>query len=168
MLFCRFLHTAPRCQPARRELTRGVTLAAAGEQNLNKRLEYLQQVLSPFVDRASAIMLSTNFKKECHDEAVRLELIDLLECFIGNFVGDSSKPCLIIPFLGAIQASSSSSAGCILQCLNPVIGRLPDLLSCYSNYSLLVELILEFLTESAKRTLWCLEEVCFVKKSKMG
>ncbi|CAB3362620.1 Hypothetical predicted protein [Cloeon dipterum] len=137
----RFLHNAPRCQPARRELTRGVTLAAAGEPNQTKRLEYLQQVLSPFVDRATEIMSSTNFKKECHEESVRLELIDLLECFTGS-----------------IQASSSSSAGCILQILNPVIGRLPELLSCYSNYSLLVELILEFLTESAKRTLWCLEE----------
>jgi len=41
----RFLHNAPRCQPARRELTRGVTLAAAGEPNHTKRLEYLQQVI---------------------------------------------------------------------------------------------------------------------------
>ncbi|XP_059487994.1 exportin-4-like [Neocloeon triangulifer] len=137
----RFLHIAPRCQPAKRELTRGVTLAAAGEPNQTKRLEYLQQILSPFVDRANEMMSSKNFKKGCHEEAVRLELIDLLECLIG-----------------AIQSSSSSSAGCILQILNPIIGRLPDLLSFYSNYSLLVELILEFLTESAKRTLWCLEE----------
>ncbi|KAF4517548.1 hypothetical protein B566_EDAN005112 [Ephemera danica] len=137
----RFLHTAAQCQAARRELAKGVILAATGHEHPDAKREFIKQVVQPFVDRFNAIISREDFKQACHEEQLRLEISDLLELFIG-----------------VSRGASASTAQPLFDTLRPVITQLAPLLSVYSNYSHLVELCLEFLSELTKRMLWFLDE----------
>ncbi|CAD1472640.1 unnamed protein product, partial [Heterotrigona itama] len=91
---------------------------------------YWTQTLQPLLDKFKQITSNDKFLQCYHQEEIKIQVIDVLECFIG-----------------VAQGARGSEIGLLYQYIQPVLRELPNLISLYHNYQDIVQLILELLFE---------------------
>ncbi|KAK6640921.1 hypothetical protein RUM44_012619 [Polyplax serrata] len=123
-------------QGVKRDVIRGLTLAGMALKDENHRREYIDQVLKPLQNRLLTIVRQENFSRISHEESVKVEILDILDCMIGASMG-----------------SNAQVRNLVFQCLSPMISELPTLMRVYHNYQQIVELILATLWECVKHFL---------------
>uniref|UniRef100_A0A146LH98 Exportin-4 n=1 Tax=Lygus hesperus TaxID=30085 RepID=A0A146LH98_LYGHE len=149
---------------AKRGLMKAFTLGGAGIENTSEREEYWLRIIKPAADKLLAIVGEGRFKSTYQEDAVRCAIVDVLESFVGVAQGSQ---VVTVHSLFALTA--------------PVLNECPQLIALYSNYQLIVELILElfldctrsficFLTTSESRRFYqhCLDIVQMYAKSNRG
>lgn len=68
----------------KRGVFKGLTLAGVALQDANSRNEYWLQILKPLQDRFKNIVCQENFNRVYHEENVKSEVLDILECLVGE------------------------------------------------------------------------------------
>ncbi|OAD58633.1 Exportin-4, partial [Eufriesea mexicana] len=105
-----------------------VQVAAATESNIDQT--YWTQTLQPLLDRFKQITSNEKFLQCYHQEEIKIQVMDILECFIG-----------------VAQGALGSKIESLYQYIEPVLREVPNLISVYHNYRDIVQLILELLFE---------------------
>ncbi|GLH05441.1 Exportin-4 [Gryllus bimaculatus] len=129
-------------QAAKRGLFKAFVLAGAAVEDAGNRSDYWVQVLKPLQERFKGIICKENFNRIFHEENVKLELIDILESFIG-----------------VAQGSQVTTVQSLFQFLHPMLCEFSTLVNVYHNYQQIVELILELYCECARGMLCYLTQV---------
>ncbi|XP_015117470.1 exportin-4 [Diachasma alloeum] len=127
-------------QTAKRGLMRAIVQAGAALQGDNNE-GYWSQTLQPLHDRFKQIVSNNNFSRSYHQEEVRVQIIDVLESFIG-----------------AAQGVQASTVKPVFHYVSPVLAELANALGLYHNYQEMVQLILEMFCECTRRMLCYLPE----------
>ncbi|KAG7189043.1 hypothetical protein KM043_008634 [Ampulex compressa] len=127
-------------QVVKRGLMRAIVQVEAAGKNSNNK-NYCWQALQSLQNRYRQITSNEYFLQSYQQEEIKVQIIDILESFIG-----------------VAQGTQGASAESIFQYTHPVLFELPNLLSLYHNYQQIVQLILELLCECAKHMLWYLPE----------
>lgn len=78
-------------QGVKRDVIRGLTLAGMALKDENHRREYIDQVLKPLQNRLLTIVRQENFSRISHEESVKVEILDILDCMIGKIFSLVSK-----------------------------------------------------------------------------
>lgn len=73
-------------QGVKRDVIKGLTLAGMALKDESSRKEYLDQVLKPFQNRLLTLVNQQNFSRMCHEESVKIEILDILDCMIGELI----------------------------------------------------------------------------------
>lgn len=128
-------------QVVRRGLFKGFVLAGAAVEEENGRTEYWKRILTPVQIQFKTILCQENFNRIYQEEAVKIQIIDILESFIGITFG-----------------AHISTVQNIFEFLSSILSELPILLNLYHNYQVIVQLILELFCECAKRLLFYLTQ----------
>ena len=71
---------------AKRGLMKALTLVASACEDQNARDQYWQNILHPLNNRFMSILQKPDFKKQYHEDKVRLSLTQCLESFIGECI----------------------------------------------------------------------------------
>ncbi|XP_011307073.1 exportin-4-like [Fopius arisanus] len=127
-------------QTAKRGLMRAIVQAGAALPNESNE-GYWRQTLEPLHDRFKQIVSNNNFSRSYHQEEVRVQIIDVLESFIG-----------------AAQGVQASTVKPVFNYISPVLAELANALGLYHNYQEMVQLILELFCECTRRMLCYLPE----------
>ncbi|XP_012251237.1 exportin-4-like [Athalia rosae] len=127
-------------QTVKRGLMRALVQIGAAVQDPASQRQYWAQTLQPLHDRLQLVR-SESFSQTYHQEEVRLQIIDVLESFIG-----------------VAQGVQSSIVDLVFELTAPVLNELPNLLSLYHNYQQIVQLILELFCECTRRVLCYLSQ----------
>ncbi|KAK0086967.1 hypothetical protein PV325_002058 [Microctonus aethiopoides] len=127
-------------QSAKRGLLCAIVIIGRALKNDNEE-QYWSQTVKFLVDRFNQILSGNGVVPSPHQEDVKIQIIDLLDCFIGVAKG--------------IDASTGRS---IFRHIKPVLFLLPNLLTHYHHYQVIVQLILKFLYECSREMLKCLNE----------
>ena len=98
--------------------------------------QHWNKVIKPLVERYNALISRSDFKKVFNDDNIRMQIVSILESFVG-----------------CIQGTHITTCNQLFNFIQPVMNTMTDLLSLYHNYSQVVELILEIYCEAAKRML---------------
>ncbi|XP_067013326.2 exportin-4 isoform X2 [Anabrus simplex] len=128
-------------QAAKRGLFKALVQGGAAVEDVNSRVEYWVQVLKPLQDRFKNIIMQENFNRIFHEENIKLEIIDILESFIG-----------------VAQGSQVPTVHSLFVFLNPMLSEFSTLVGVYHNYRQVVELILELYCECARSMLCYLSQ----------
>ncbi|XP_069695986.1 exportin-4-like isoform X2 [Periplaneta americana] len=126
---------------AKRGLFKALVLAGAAVDDVQSRGEYWIQVLKPLQDRFKNIICQENFNRIFHEENIKIEIIDILESFIG-----------------VAQGSQVLTVQSLFQFLYPMLSEFATLVGVYHNYQQVVELILELYCECARGMLCYLSQ----------
>lgn len=96
------------------------------------------EVVDPFFvhHRYQRFICQPDLKKRHHEDGLRNQIISICESFIG-----------------CVQGSHITTCGQLYNHIQPVTNTMVDLLGLYHNYPNIVELILEFYHESARKML---------------
>ena len=62
---------------------KGLTLAGMALKDENNRRNYFDQILKPLQTRLLSFTSQHNFSHVSHDESIKIQIIDILECIIG-------------------------------------------------------------------------------------
>ncbi|KAK1126040.1 hypothetical protein K0M31_005568 [Melipona bicolor] len=116
-------------QVVKKGLMQAVVQVAITVQNKIDQ-SYWTQTLQPLLDKFKQITSNDKFLQCYHQEEIKIQVIDVLECFIG-----------------VAQGARGSEIGLLYQYIQPVLCELPNLISLYHNYQDIVQLILELLFE---------------------
>ncbi|XP_076634880.1 exportin-4 [Colletes latitarsis] len=110
---------------------------------INSSKSYWSQTVQLLQNRCKQITSDVKFMQCYHQEEIKVQIIDILECFIGVVQG--------------AQGVHNSRSGIIslFQYIRPVLQELPSLLSIYHNYQQIVQLILELLVECTVEEILC-------------
>lgn len=125
-----------------RGLVKGIILAGVALQtphdvnSMTSMNNYYELILAPLQQRFKDLLGQENFTRICHEEKIQKIVIDLLECIIGVAKGT------LMP-----------NAALLFHYLAPILGELPVFITVYSNYQIIVQLILELFGQCAKYTL---------------
>ncbi|XP_053997793.1 exportin-4-like [Hylaeus anthracinus] len=134
-------------QVVKRGLMRAVVQAGIVKDGIIHDKSYWSQTIQVLQDRCKQLTSDGKFLQCYHQEEIKVQIIDILECFIGVAQG---VQCVQIIQSGIIS---------LFQYIRPVLRELPSLLSLYHNYQQIVQLILELLVECTnKEILRLLEE----------
>ncbi|CAH1119298.1 unnamed protein product [Phaedon cochleariae] len=136
-----YQHLEPGCLPPTivRGLCKGFVMAGAALHNprdsdsTSTMNEYFEMMLTPLQQRFKTLLGQENFSRVYHEEKVQKHMVDLLEAFIGIAKG-----------------SLMPSATTLFHFLAPILSELSVLLTIYSNYQVIVQLILELFGQCAK------------------
>lgn len=128
-------------QNIRRGLYKGFVLAGAGlkEEQLN---EYYEQILKPLQIRFKNLVCRENLSRVYQDEAIKKEVIDMLEGFTGIAKGTQ---------MGTVQI--------LFDFLSPILSELIVFVNMYHNEQIIVQLILELFGQCAKYMLCYLSQL---------
>ncbi|XP_018907814.2 exportin-4 isoform X3 [Bemisia tabaci] len=121
---------------AKRGLYKAFTLGGYAIDDKSKREEYWVQVLKPLQDRFKNLICQDNFNRNFHEEKNKVEMIDILERFIG-----------------VAQGIEISTVEPLFNFLSPILSEYATLIGIYHNYQQIVELILELFCETASSSL---------------
>nr|CAD7456123.1 unnamed protein product [Timema tahoe] len=127
-------------QVAKRGLFKALVLVGSAVES-QARADYWAQILKPLQDRFKSLICQENFTKLLHEERVKMEIIDILESFIG-----------------VSQGSQISTVQSLFQFLYPMLSEFSTLIGMYHNYQVVVELILELYCECARNMLCYLSQ----------
>ncbi|KAJ8962026.1 hypothetical protein NQ314_005808 [Rhamnusium bicolor] len=125
-----------------RGLCKGFVLAGVALQNPQDMNSYYEMILTPVQQRFKNLLGQEDFTRICHQEKVQKIVIDILECFIGIAKG-----------------SQMASVEILFHFLAPMLSELPVFLTVYSNYQVIVQLILELFGQCAKYMLCYLSPI---------
>ncbi|XP_021938443.1 exportin-4-like, partial [Zootermopsis nevadensis] len=126
---------------AKRGLFKALVLAGAAVDDAQSRGEYWLQVLKPLQDRFKNVICQENFNRIFHEENIKMEIIDILESFIG-----------------VAQGSQVVTVQSLFHFLYPMLSEFATLVGVYHNYQQVVELILELYCECARSMLCYLSQ----------
>ncbi|XP_043798286.1 exportin-4-like isoform X3 [Apis laboriosa] len=116
-------------QVVKRGLMQAIIQVATTVQNKIDQ-SYWIQTLQPLLNKFKQITSNENFLQCYHQEEIKIQVIDILEYFIG-----------------VSQGARGSEIGLLYQYMQSVLRELPNLISLYHNYQDIVQLILELLFE---------------------
>lgn len=116
-------------QVVKRGLMQAIIQVAITVQNKIDQ-SYWIQTLQPLLNKFKQITSNENFLQCYHQEKIKIQVIDILEYFIG-----------------VSQGARGSEIGLLYQYMQSVLCELPNLISLYHNYQDIVQLILELLFE---------------------
>ncbi|KAF3420096.1 hypothetical protein E2986_07329 [Frieseomelitta varia] len=116
-------------QVVKKGLMQAVVQVAITVQNKIDQ-SYWTQTLQPLLDKFKQITSNDKFLQCYHQEEIKIQVIDVLECFSG-----------------VAQGARGSEIGLLYQYIQPILRELPNLISLYHNYQDIVQLILELLFE---------------------
>ena len=80
-------------QIAKRGLTKAIVQVGAAIQDVNNKEQYWSQTLQPLQNRFKELVSHESFSRIYHQEDVKIQMIDLLESFIGKYFFNSLKCC---------------------------------------------------------------------------
>ncbi|KZC13861.1 Exportin-4 [Dufourea novaeangliae] len=120
-------------QKVKRGLMQAVIQGGIATPNATAEGGYWSQALQPLQDRYKRITTDEKFLKSYHQEEIKIQIIDILECAIGAAQG--------------IQHILGSRSRTLFRYMYPILEKLPHLLSLYHNYQEIIQLILELLSE---------------------
>jgi len=122
---------------AKRGLMKALVLTASSCEDQQARDQYWRKVLDPLNNRYNGLIKRPDLKKIYNEDSVRRAFISIIESFIG-----------------VVQGISVNTVNQIFQIFfQPVMTSLIDVMGLYHNYQEVVELVLEFYCEMARRTL---------------
>lgn len=121
---------------AKRGLMKAFVLAGAGLEDSAKREEYWAQILNPLLQRFRILIKNDNFKQNFQDEVVKAGVTNALESFIG-----------------VAQGTQVMTVHSVFNLLAPVLSECAYLAGVYSNYQMIIELILELFCDCARSML---------------
>ncbi|EZA56944.1 Exportin-4 [Ooceraea biroi] len=107
----------------------------------NVKQTFWSQTLESLQHRCTQLISSDNFMSSYHQEEIKVQIIDILESFIGITEGVKGPVTELV-----------------FQHTYPILAALPKLLSLYHNYQEIVQLILELFCEYTKAILFYLSE----------
>ncbi|KAM0733116.1 Exportin-4 [Formica fusca] len=128
-------------QVIKRGLMHAVVQAGTVVQNTSTEQYYWSQTLEPLQNKCTQLISSDNFMSSYHQEEIRIQIIDILESFIGVVHG--------------VQGPTTEP---VYRYTCPILVELQKLLSLYHNYQNIVQLILELLCEYTRNILFYLSE----------
>lgn len=120
----------------RRDLFKSFVLAGVALRDPQELSSYFDQILNPLQFRIDNIINHENFRLNYHKDDIQKEVMDVLECLIGLAKG---------AHLSTVQI--------LFQFLAPILADMPKILTIYSNYQVIVQLILELFGQAAKNML---------------
>lgn len=120
-------------QNIRRDLYKGFTLAGAALSKTQDANAYYEQILKPVQLRFKTLLGQENFSRIYHEENVKKEVEDILECFIG-----------------IARGSLISTVPILFEFLAPLLSELPVFMNLYHNYQVIVQLILDLFGQCEK------------------
>lgn len=85
-------------QLAKRSLVRTIVQMSFILYDEDAKEQYLSQILQPPADRFKSLICSADFSRVYQEEESRAQIIDVLECFIGEIRDD----CFFTYFIGAL------------------------------------------------------------------
>ncbi|KAK0168912.1 hypothetical protein PV327_002668 [Microctonus hyperodae] len=127
-------------QAAKRGLLCAIAIIGGALKNDDEE-RYWSQTIKLLVDRFNQVLSGNGSVPSPHQEDVKIQIIDLLDCFIG-----------------VAKGVETSTAHSIFRHVKPVLFLLPNLLTHYHHYQVIVQLILKFLYVCSRRMLNCLNE----------
>ncbi|GAB1860941.1 Exportin-4 [Camponotus japonicus] len=128
-------------QIIKRGLMHAVVQAGTVVQNTSTEQYYWSQTIESLQNRCTQLISSDNFMSSYHQEEIKIQIIDILESFIGIVHG--------------VQGPTTEP---VYRYTCPILVELPKLLSLYHNYQNIVQLILELLCEYTRSILFYLSE----------
>jgi hypothetical protein len=72
-------------QVAKRGLMRSIVHVGAVLIDADQLQQYFSQILQPLQNRFKNIICNTDFSRNYHQEDIRVQIIEILECIIGKF-----------------------------------------------------------------------------------
>ncbi|XP_014203920.1 exportin-4-like [Copidosoma floridanum] len=129
-------------QAAKRGLMKAIIQVSVVLTDNERLQQYYGQVLQPLQDRFKGIICHADFPRNYHQEEIRVQIIDLLESFIGVAQGISNT--IVIP---------------ISQYIYTILSECPRLLTLYNNYQQIVQLIIELFYDCSKGLMHFLSNV---------
>lgn len=128
-------------QIIKRGLMHAIVQAGTVVQNTSTEQYYWSQTIEALQNRCTQLISNDNFMSSYHQEEIKIQIIDILESFIGIVQG--------------VQGPTTKS---IYRYTCPILVELPKLLSLYHNYQNIVQLILELFCEYTRSVLLFLPE----------
>lgn len=128
-------------QEAKRGLMGSIVRVGHVFTDSERTQQYFLQILQPLQNRFKDIICNSEFPRNYHQEAVRVQIMDILESCVG--VAQRVTMQTIMP---------------IYNHLGSILAELPRLLSLYHNYQQIVQLIIELFSECAKSVLFFMDK----------
>ncbi|XP_026810149.1 exportin-4-like [Rhopalosiphum maidis] len=121
-------------------LYKAFSLAADAFIANDKQKDYCTRVITPTLEKFRRILSNDNFRKTYDNDAVRLEIMDILHKCIGMASG------------AVINTTPT-----IFAVLHPILNEFSALIGVYHNYQIIVHLIIQLFVEFSKKML------CFLR-----
>ncbi|CAH0552668.1 unnamed protein product [Brassicogethes aeneus] len=119
-----------------KNVMKGIILAGSTIKDPNELNAYYDLILRPVQNRLKTFLSQENLTRVYHNEDVQKVFIDIVELLSGVVIG--------------VQSNTASN---IFQFIAPMLGEIPVFMTVYSNYQIIVQLILELFCDCAKNIL---------------
>ncbi|KAL5234349.1 hypothetical protein ACI65C_001759 [Semiaphis heraclei] len=117
-------------------LYKAFSLAADAFIENDKQKDYYSRVITPTLDKFRKILGDENFRKTYNNDAVRLEIMDILHKCIGLASG-----------------AFINTTATVFGILHPMLNDFSALIGVYHNYQIIVHLIIQLFVEFSKKML---------------
>lgn len=126
---------------ARKAVLKALVIVGTANKDSQKKDQYWNDLLKPLQDRFQNVLYNDTFQQTFQTEAVKSQVLDLIECFIGVADGCTIQNLpRLFPFL------------------LPIMNELVKLVDIYHNYSNVVGSVFQFFCTAAKRILFFLNQ----------
>lgn len=122
-------------EKVRRGLYKAFTMAGNGlDKDGGSRLAYFNQIVLPPVQAFRQLVSQENFNRIYQEEAIRGQVVDILEALCGVAKGSSINTAELL----------------YTTYLSPILAEIPAFMTLYRNYQIIVQLCLSFFCQAAK------------------